>query len=145
MTRVLTIDEAWREWAEADLVKAGERAAPEEDPPVPPDSHRELRRRLGLLLAGHGEEGAPLHAFREHVQRHGKSAVARALRDLGHGHRDGRIVRVGDVAPAAVKVSAPERRKKKKKGGRTLEKAQVQETAPGGADWRPLRFRGVSP
>lgn len=133
--------DAGRRWT-LELMKA--KVEPDEEPePERPDpvtdkhaAHRDLRRRLSLIMAAHGEEGVPIEHMRPHVLRHGHQAVALALRDLGADHVAGRVVPMRKRAPATV---APKARPKPKPARAKVSKA-ITPQAP--STWRPLRFRG---
>lgn len=143
--RLIAGGDAGLEWAEDCLAKAKVKKAPAKKEAATdadePGARRALRKSVSLLLGAHGKHGAPVHAFKEHVQRHGHRAVARALRDIGAEHKDGRVKR---GAPPA-----------EKKEERTIEKAVALEPLPTlppapvpqsvkRPKWRVYRFRGLA-
>lgn len=145
--------EAGRAWA-VELEK-GLTPAPRE--PDENDEHEDLRRRLGMLLGAHGDDGVPLEHFGPHVEKHGHKAVARALRDLGADHHQGRVTRKkpAPAKPEAEKASPFDQRPAKAKPAKKraaappkaspapIEKAHAEPThAP--TTWRSVRFRGLA-
>lgn len=125
-----------RAWA-ADLMKA--EAEPEEPAPADPKAeHRDLRRRLSMIMSAHGDDGVPLATFKPHVDKHGHKAVARALRELGADHADGRVLARRSRAPATVAPKKPKRAAEPK----PIAKAVVLTATP--PSWRPMRFWGPS-
>jgi hypothetical protein len=129
--------DAGRAWA-ASFAKALE---PVKREPDANDEHEDLRRRLGLLLGAHGDEGVPLAHLASHVQKHGHKAVARALRDLGADHHEGRVTR-NKPKPEPEKAK-PKRAKKKP----TAPPARVEKaiaTPASAPAWRTVRFRGLA-
>lgn len=137
--------DAGRRWA-LELTKA--RVEPDEEPePERPEpvtdkhaAHRDLRRRLSLIMAAHGEDGVPIEHMRPHVLRHGHQAVALALRDLGADHVAGRVVATRKRAPATVAPKAKPSPKPKARAKPARVSKAIDATAP--ATWRPMRFRG---
>jgi hypothetical protein len=135
---------AGRAWA-ADIMKAAEE--PDEDAPADPKSeHRDLRRRLSMIMAAHGDDGVPIATFKDHVDKHGHQAVARALRELGADHADGRVLTRRSRAPATVAAKPkpkpkPEPAAKPKAKPKAIAKAVVL-AAPARSSWRPMRFWG---
>lgn len=100
------------------------------------DEHEDLRRRLGLLLGAHGDEGVPLEHLAPHVEKHGHKEVARALRDLGADHHQGRVLRKKPEAPK------PKAKKKPKPQPAAPPDKPVEKSLPD-STWRPFRFRGL--
>lgn len=84
---------------------------------------QELRRQVNLILESN-PAGAPLEAFRAHVQKHGYEAVGNAITSLNAGMLNGFV---STLKPLPIEL--PE-----------VQKA-IDEPAAKERPWRPFRFR----